>query len=99
MHDVGVSRADAIEAARTDANFFAALCLPEIFVHLFPSVFLALWQWITANLQIERGFQKLAIGLPRGFGKTIFLKLIVVYTILFTNLCIVTGKQIGRAHV
>lgn len=85
MHDVGVSRADAIEAARTDANFFAALCLPEIFVHLFPSVFLALWQWITANLQIERGFQKLAIGLPRGFGKTIFLKLIVVYTILFTN--------------
>ncbi len=46
---------------------------------------MALWQWITANLAIEKGMQRLAIGLPRGFGKTIFLKLIVVYTVLFTN--------------
>lgn len=79
------SREQAIESARADANFFAALCLPGIFKYLFPAIFIALWQWILANLQIERGFHRLAIGLPRGFGKTIFLKLIVVYTILFTD--------------
>jgi hypothetical protein len=83
--EAGISREDAIDAARTDLNFLAMLCVPEIFKYLFPKIFRALWQWITANLQIERGMQRLAIGLPRGFGKTIFLKLIVVYTILFTN--------------
>jgi hypothetical protein len=83
--EAGVSREEAIEAARTDLNFLAMLCVPEIFKYLFPKIFRALWQWITANLSIEKGMQRLAIGLPRGFGKTIFLKLIVVYTILFTN--------------
>jgi hypothetical protein len=79
------NREQAIAAAQTDANFFAALCLPSIFKYLFPPIFIALWQWIVANLQIEKGFHRLAIGLPRGFGKTIFLKLIVVYAILFTD--------------
>lgn len=80
-----LSREESIEHARTNANFFAALCLPHIFKYLFPPIFLALWQWITANLNIEKGMYRLAIGLPRGFGKTIFLKLIVVYTVLFTD--------------
>jgi hypothetical protein len=83
--DAGVSREQALKAAREDLNFLAAICVPEIFKYLFPKLFLALWQWITANLVLEKGMQRLAIGLPRGFGKTIFLKLIVVYTILFTN--------------
>lgn len=83
--DAGVSREEAIDAARSDLNFLAMLCVPEIFKYLFPKMFIALWQWITANLAIEKGMQRLAIGLPRGFGKTIFLKLIVVYTILFTD--------------
>lgn len=82
---VSTSREQSIDAARTNLNFLAAICVPEIFKWLFPPIFLALWQWITANLAIERGKQRLAIGLPRGFGKTIFLKLIVVYTILFTD--------------
>lgn len=83
--DAGVSREAALKGAQENLNFLAAICVPEIFKYLFPTIFLALWQWITANLQLEKGMQRLAIGLPRGFGKTIFLKLIVVYTILFTN--------------
>lgn len=79
------SREDAINAARSDANFFAALCLPEIFKYLFPPIFLAIWTWLTANLRIEEGMHRIALGLPRGFGKTIFMKLIVVYTIIFTD--------------
>lgn len=82
---VGTSREQAIKNARESANFFAALCLPTIFKYLFPPIFLALWQWLLANISLETGMQRLAIGLPRGFGKTIFLKLIVVYTIIFTN--------------
>jgi hypothetical protein len=85
MNPVNLSREDTINGARADLNFFAALCLPEIFRYFFPPIFIALWQWMTANLHIERGFQRLAIGLPRGFGKTILLKLVVIYTILFTD--------------
>lgn len=85
MQEYNLSREESIGLARSDLNFLAMLCVPEIFKYLFPPIFMALWQWITANLQIEKGMQRLAIGLPRGFGKTIFLKLIVVYTILFTN--------------
>lgn len=83
--EAGISREQAIEAARTDLNFLAMLCVPEIFKYLFPRIFKGIWQWVVANLAVEKGMQRLAIGLPRGFGKTIFLKLIVVYTILFTN--------------
>ena len=82
---VSTSREESIEAARTNLNFLAMICVPQIFQYLFPKIFLALWQWITANLAIERGKQRLAIGLPRGFAKTVFLKLIVVYTVLFTD--------------
>lgn len=85
MIEANVSRESAIDGARTDLNVLAMLCVPEIFKYLFPKLFIALWQWITANLMLEKGMQRLAIGLPRGFGKTIFLKLIVVYAILFTD--------------
>lgn len=83
--DAGVSREQAIESARSDLNFLAMICVPEIFKYLFPKIFKALWQLLTAYLSVEKGMQRLAIGLPRGFGKTIFLKLIVVYTVLFTD--------------
>lgn len=85
MFEAAANRDEAIEGARTNLNVLAMICVPEIFKYFFPPIFLALWQWITANLAIEKGMQRLAIGLPRGFGKTIFLKLIVVYTILFTD--------------
>jgi hypothetical protein len=82
---VSANREQTIESCRTSLNFLAAIAIPEIFRFLFPPVFLAIWQWLTANLAITRGKQRLAIGLPRGFGKTILLKLIVLYTILFTD--------------
>lgn len=83
--EAGISREQALEATRTDLNFLAMFCVPEIFKYLFPAIYKGIWQWITANLVTDKGIQRLCIGLPRGFGKTIFLKLIVVYTILFTN--------------
>ncbi len=83
--NVSASRAETIENARTNLNFLAMLCIPEIFRHLFPPVHLAIWQWLVTNLHLETGEQRLAIGLPRGFAKTILLKLIVVYAVLFTD--------------
>lgn len=83
--DVGVTRDEAVSAAKNDMNFFGALCIPEIFQFLFPPIFLAVWQMLTTAAAKDKGQEKLAIGLPRGFGKTIVLKLYVVWLILFTN--------------
>lgn len=83
--DVGVTREQAVEAAKGDMNFFGALCLPEVFRFLFPPVFLAVWQLITQAGTEKQGQKKIAIGLPRGFGKTIVLKLYVIWLIFFTD--------------
>jgi hypothetical protein len=82
---VGVDRDQALALARTDLNFFASICIPDIFEFNFPPVFLAIWQMLTDGA-VKRGVQdRLCIGLPRGFGKTILLKLYVVWLVLFTD--------------
>lgn len=82
---VGLSRDQAVDAAKKDLNFFAALCIPDVFEFDFPPIFLAIWQMLTDGANKKVGQDKLAIGLPRGFGKTILLKLYVVWLILFTD--------------
>lgn len=83
--DVGVSRDEAVKAARESMNFFGALCLPDVFKFNFPPIFLAVWQMLTEAAVKESGQDRLAIGLPRGFAKTLVLKLFVLWCIFFTN--------------
>lgn len=81
----GANREEAIALAKSDLNFFAQICIPDIFLFNFPPVFLAIWQMLTDGANKTIGQDRLAIGLPRGFGKTILLKLYVVWLILFTD--------------
>ena len=85
ISSVGVSREEAVELAKSDLNFFASICIPDVFQFNFPPVFLAIWQMLTDGAKKQYGQDRLAIGLPRGFGKTILLKLYVVWLILFTD--------------
>lgn len=85
IESVGVDRDKVVELARTDLNFFASICIPEVFEFLFPPVFLAIWQMLTDGANKKTAQERLAIGLPRGFGKTILLKLYVVWLVLFTD--------------
>ncbi len=73
------------EAARNSLDFLAGLCMPLVFRYLFPSVFKTIWQWLIQNINKVRDFSQLAIGLPRGFGKTALIKLFVVFCVLFTR--------------
>ena len=73
------------ELAKSNLDFLAALAMPLIFTFGFPPVFLAVWRWLLdATLQM-RSFPQLALGLPRGFGKTTLIKLYILYCILFTQ--------------
>lgn len=74
-----------IEAAKQSPDFLAGLAMPSIFKYLLPPVFIAIWNWLLSFTFAVRVFPQLAIGLPRGFGKTTIIKLYVLFCILFTN--------------
>ena len=78
-------QSQVFELARTSLDFLAALCAPTMVKYLFPPVFIAAWNWLISYIHKPRDFSKLALGLPRGFGKTTFIKFFIIYTILFTK--------------
>lgn len=83
-------------AAKESLDFLAALALPTVFKYLFPAVFKVIWEWLLEYAQKTRDFSQLAIGLPRGFGKTMFIKLFVLYCVIFTRkqfILVICGTQ------
>lgn len=80
-----VEIASILAACKTDLNMLAAICMPHMFKFLFPKVFLALWQWIRPHFYEERAFPRLAVGLPRGFAKTVVIKLLILYALFYTR--------------
>jgi len=85
VQDIGASSADIQLASKRDLNFLAALIMPTVFKFCFPAVFLSVWTWLLSFIHISRIFPQLALGLPRGFGKTTLMKIFIIYCILFTK--------------
>lgn len=79
------NREEVLQLAKTDTNFLAGLCMPEVFQYLFPAVFIVIWNILVEKAGLVRDFTKIAIGLPRGHGKTTFMKIFVVWMILFST--------------
>lgn len=75
----------SIKMAEQDMNFLAMLCLFDVMQFKFPDMFVLMWELIKSKVHIPRDFSKIALGIPRGFGKTTFLKLLCVFIILFTR--------------
>lgn len=87
---------DVEQLAKTSLDFLAGLVMPAVFKYFFPPVFLSIWTWLLSFVHKTRDFSQLAIGLPRGFGKTMLIKLFIVYCILFTKkqfILIICGTQ------
>lgn len=82
---IGFDRDESISLAKSDLNFFAGISVPDVFKYLFPPIFVAIWSLLLEAVSKSRGVLQLAIGIPRGFAKTFFLKLFTVYVILFTD--------------
>ena len=85
VQDLGASVKEIQDAAKQSLNFLAALAMPTIFKYLYPDIFLSAWNWLISFAHQSRVFPQLALGLPRGFGKTTFIKIFILYCILFTN--------------
>jgi hypothetical protein len=88
------------QLAKESLDFLAALAMPVVFRYLFPSVFKSIWNWLVSYVHKTRDFSQLAIGLPRGFGKTMIIKIFILYCILFSKkkfILIICGTQ-GKAN-
>jgi hypothetical protein len=76
---------DIIKKAEEDMNILAMLCLFDVMQFKFPDMFVVMWQLLKSKIHLSRDFSKIALGIPRGFAKTTFVKLFIVYCILFTS--------------
>lgn len=85
VQEVAFKSEEVTSLAKESLDFLAALAIPLIYEYPFPPVFIAVWAWLREYVHKVRDFSQLALGLPRGFGKTALMKLFLLYVILFTN--------------
>lgn len=71
--------------AKEDIDTLTALAMPEVFEFGWPRILKGVWAWMCQEVHPARYFPHMALGLPRGFGKTTMVKLFILYCILFTN--------------
>lgn len=81
---ISVDRNAAYQRGKTDFNFFAALMLPEVSRYAWPLMYIAMWRLITTRSPELMGeVLRFALGLPRGFAKTTFVKLLICWLIVY----------------
>lgn len=85
LGDVSLDVKQAVELAKQELDFLAALAIPDIFKVEFPPVLLAAWQLVTQSAEEIRSFTQIALGIPRGHGKTTFIKLFILWCVIYTD--------------
>lgn len=97
--DAAADRTETISACRSSLDFLAAFILTELFEYGYPPILKAMWELICNSALEAKGKFRFALGIPRGFSKTIMLKLYVVWAILFSDkkFILVVGATEGHA--
>lgn len=80
--EISTSGAEASELCRQDLNFLGMLAAPEEFGFAFPPFYITLFYLLTS---FKSKIERYAIGIPRGFAKTTFLKLLCLWYVLFST--------------
>lgn len=80
-----VHRDELIANLKSSLDFLAMFILTELYAYGYCKILKAMWQEIVRSAQKKVGKDRFALGIPRGFSKTILLKLYVVWVILFTE--------------
>lgn len=82
IQQVSVDVSEAHGAAKADFNFLSALAMPGQFLFAFPAFYFTLFSLLTG---FAKKVERFAIGIPRGFAKTTFIKLICLWYIIFSH--------------
>lgn len=85
LQPIELDAEDTIKKAEANMNVLAMLCLFDVMQYKYPDMFIAMWDLLKSKVHLKRDFSKIALGIPRGFAKTTFIKLFIIYCILFTN--------------
>lgn len=83
--DIVLTTEEIERNCRESLDFLAAFAMPTVFRYMFPQYYKDVWLWLLSYVHKSRDFSQLALGLPRGFAKTTFVKLFILYVILFTK--------------
>lgn len=81
---VQVNLEDQRERVRTSLDDLAATLDPLTCVAAFPAIFCNIFQLLTTALMAITGVHRFAVSLPRGHGKTIVMKLMLFWAIVFS---------------
>lgn len=74
-----------IQLAEESLDVLAGLSVPGVYEYEYPDPLLAVWAWLKEYVHKKRDFSQLALGLPRGFSKTMIMKLFILYCVLYTD--------------
>ena len=78
-------RSEFAEAMRNSMDLLAGTAMPDTCTLLFPPTYQVMWRIVADAVNKSRGFDRIYIGIPRGFCKTTFVRLLVLYIILYTE--------------
>lgn len=85
LSPVAISTKAAFDRGFQDLNFFARMCVPNVMTYDFPPHYIAIWVLLVrAHRQEDRArMLRFALGLPRGFAKTTFLKVLITWFLCY----------------
>jgi hypothetical protein len=96
VEEVAVKTEQVADVAKRDFNFLAMLSMSGDFLFNFPAFYLVLFSLLTS---FKDTVEKFAIGIPRGFAKTTFIKVMCVWYVLFShkNFILIVGASEKKA--
>ena len=84
ISEVSASLEEIYMRGRVDINFFASLCIPEVCIFDLPDFYCACFQLLVNRKEVDVGkLLRFALGLPRGHAKTTFIKILIVWLIVY----------------
>lgn len=84
----GMTPQEIHQACFEDLNFLARFLSPNVHISDFPLIIVEMWKLVISGvLSLEEfmGEARYALGMPRGIGKTQFIKYLVWWTLVFTD--------------
>ena len=78
----------AFDKGFDDIQFFSQLCLPDVCIFDWPEEYITIWALLVKAVRSKSESEvkrviRFALGLPRGFAKTTFIKILVVWLIVY----------------
>lgn len=85
LSPIAISTQAAFQRGFQDLNFFARMSIPHVMTHDFPPHYIGIWLMIVSKMREEGRptMLRFALGLPRGFAKTTFIKVLVCWLICY----------------